>query len=354
MISNAKHPIQYHRQKKCSKYMRLLATTVATAATSCFLGMQFAFSYKSFATTESFLSSMTSMEKAGDATFAKEQCQVKAYHQLCFNFDGIGSSKCHANPKEFLENKFIEYKPTSKELKARALMAEKKITNLSVGSAKSNICNDVTTQGTLCTDKAELDLFKLDSWLNLLQSTISSPSNHERHDGGFDVIFSEHVLEHFDPIQAQYIAAAAFAVLKPGGVFRIAVPDGYKPSPSYQQYIRPGGTPSGAGQNHMVAWTVDSLPAIFRATGFDIIPREHFDMYGIFHSSADAYDKDNEYGKVMRSLKHDGRNVKPYKNVSNSIGKLHAGDLKADEPMYTSLWFDSVKPVSCDIILTKP
>ena len=33
--------------------------------------------------------------------------------------------------------------------------------------------------------------------------------------------------------------------MKPGGRWRIAVPDGYKPDDEYQIYVGQGGTPSG-------------------------------------------------------------------------------------------------------------
>jgi Uncharacterized protein conserved in bacteria len=372
MIPKAKHPIRLHKAKKRTKYLLLTALILVTVAVSSVLpiGMHFfaLFSYPSPSNDSKSLLSMSpppliATEHSEETTSATEKsCGAKVYHQLCLRFDGADSLKCHKHPKEFLEKKFSEYTPSETEMKARALMKEKKITHLSVGAAKSKICSDVIRRATLCTDRAELDLFELNSWLNLLQSTISYTSSsggsarsalnsNGHNDGGFEVIFSEHVLEHFDPMQVQYIAAAAFAVLKPGGIFRIAVPDGYKPSPSYQTYIRPGGTPSGAGQNHMVAWTVDTLPTIFRTAGFDIIPREHFDAHGHFHSATDAYDKDDVYGKVNRSLKHDVRNMKPYKSISNTMGTLNADDLKPDEPMYTSLWFDAVKPLDCDVLL---
>jgi len=165
------------------------------------------------------------------------------------------------------------------------------------------------------------------------------------------VLFAEHVIEHFEPTQVSRIASLAFSFLKKRGRIRVAVPDGFKPSPSYQKYIRPGGTNSGSGQHHMVAWTIENLPPLFESAGFEISPVEYFDASGKFHSAKDAYDGDRSYGKVRRSWKHDGRNVKPYVDHSYNWGKLSTTDLAADEPLFTSLWFDAIKPQSCDAIL---
>jgi predicted SAM-dependent methyltransferase len=45
-------------------------------------------------------------------------------------------------------------------------------------------------------------------------------------DATFDGAFSEHVLEHFTEEDGQRLAAEVARVLKPGGVFRVVVPDG--------------------------------------------------------------------------------------------------------------------------------
>lgn len=49
----------------------------------------------------------------------------------------------------------------------------------------------------------------------------------------FEGIFSEHVLEHFDPEQGLFVLGECFRVLRPGGVIRIIVPDGEKIIGSY-------------------------------------------------------------------------------------------------------------------------
>mmetsp|Transcript_15547 Transcript_15547/g.29316 ORF Transcript_15547/g.29316 Transcript_15547/m.29316 type:complete len:1043 (+) Transcript_15547:169-3297(+) len=265
-------------------------------------------------------------------------CLMNSLYQLCVTLEEDQLNDCYANPKSFVEGQFEQYVPSKKEEKASRIMKENKINKISIGAAQSGICDDITTGETLCTDRDNFDLLKINSWMNLF-----GPTQGE----GFGVLFAEHVLEHFDPMQVQQIAAMAFSLLMPGGVFRIAVPDGYKPSPSYQNYIRAGGTESNAGQNHMVAWTVDTLPTIFEKAGFDIKLREYFTKEGKFVSSHDVFDNDEFYGKVKRSSK-DVRNVKPLKDVKNAVGTILVSDLKQGEPMYTSLWFDAVKPMSCE------
>jgi Uncharacterized protein conserved in bacteria len=270
-------------------------------------------------------------------------CITNSLYQLCSAFKGVQLQECYANPESFVRGHFDQYRPSRKEKKAGDTIMEHGIRKISIGSARSGICDDVTTGQTICTDRDNFDLLKLDSWMNLFDAT---------HGEGFDVLFAEHVLEHFEPIQAQQIAAISFALLKPGGVFRIAVPDGYKPSPSYQYYIRAGGTESNAGQNHMVAWTVESLPTIFENVGFEIQLKEYFTKGGKFVTSSGVFDNDGIYGKVKRSSK-DERNEKPYKDVHNELGALFVSDLQEGEPMYTSLWFDAVKPSACNYTLSK-
>jgi predicted SAM-dependent methyltransferase len=45
-------------------------------------------------------------------------------------------------------------------------------------------------------------------------------------DGSFDGVFSEHVLEHFTKQDGLLLAVEVARVLRPGGVFRVVVPDG--------------------------------------------------------------------------------------------------------------------------------
>jgi len=203
-------------------------------------------------------------------------CISNAFHQLCSSFSELMSEDslhhntthdsetilCHKDPETFLKNQNLtKCNPIKTQLATRALMYDKQIRRLSVGASKQGVCSDVVMGHTLCTDREQLDLLETSSWMSLILATHKQDNDDSTLDvEGFDVVFSEHVVEHFGLMQAEQITAASFLMLKPGGRFRVAVPDGYKPSSTYQQYVRPGATPSGAGQKHMVVWTVDTLP----------------------------------------------------------------------------------------------
>lgn len=282
----------------------------------------------------------TSASAVPSAT-SMDSCLASAYLYLCLPTHQKKQvhPECYADPVAFFKNSYKGYTPTFKEAAAKKVLQTNNVRHVSIGcgSASGFLCDQVVKGKTLCTDRPDLDLFETNSW----QSLISVAED------GLEVIFASHVLEHFEPVQISKIAAAAFLALKPGGVFRVNVPDGYKPATSYQRYIRVGGTPSGSGQNHMVAWTIDNMPPLFESVGFEIVQREHFDVTGKFFTAPDAYEKDQEYGMVTRSFKHDYRNVKPYKDFKNPTGIILANELKEGEPMYTSLWFDAVKPAAC-------
>ena len=204
---------------------------------------------------------------------------------------------------------------------------------LEVGSAQPpGLCKG----SWLCTDRNALDLFLADDWAAIfsLESVTA--------------ILAEHVLEHLTPLQVQHLAAIAYLYLKPGGRFRVAVPDGYRPDSAYQEFIRVGGTPSGQGNRHMVAWTADTLPAIFEGVGFGIELHEYHDATGAFHANPAAYGTIAAWGNITRSYRHDVRNLPgnaPRKRAalaraSNSTFRTRALRLSG----YTSLWFDAIKP----------
>ena len=272
-------------------------------------------------------------------------CMERAMMILCSHQERDGSTfkTCMDSPTKFFAKRLQASVVTDAEEEARSLLEDYHITAVAIGAGKKEVlesggrCSAAVPGATLCTDRAQLDLFEFVSWLKLFRGK-QSPK----------VLIAEHVLEHFHPLQIQVIAASAFLMLKPGGVFRIAVPDGYKPSPNYQQYIRAGSTSSGQGQSHMVSWTFDNLTPLFQDAGFKIVPREHFDARGDFQTSDNAYDYDERYGKIKRSFRHDKRNNVTSKNVIVSkSGRLDPSDLKPGEPIYTSLWFDAVKPKDC-------
>ncbi len=120
--------------------------------------------------------------------------------------------------------------------------------------------------------------------------------------------------------EAKQAAGLAFEFVKPGGSFRVAVPDGNHPDGDYVEQVKPGGTGPGA-DDHKILYDIDSLTALFRAAGFIVEPLEFFDGNGRFH----AVDWSDDRGRVIRSRRYDHRNT-PEKLV------------------YTSLIIDAVRP----------
>ena len=131
---------------------------------------------------------------------------------------------------------------------------------------------------------------------------------------------AEHVLEHLTPEQASLASVNLYSLLKRGGRWRIAVPDGFHPDEDYIEQVRPGGTGDGS-DDHQVLYNVESLTDLLRKAGFIVESIEWFDCFGRFNS----VEWGSEGGNISRSLKNDPRNqIKPYG--------------------YTSLIVDAVKP----------
>ena len=133
---------------------------------------------------------------------------------------------------------------------------------------------------------------------------------------------AEHVWEHLSEQDARTANANCFEFLIPGGHFRIAVPDGYKPDPAYLEYVRPGGVGAGA-KDHKILYNYQLLTQHLQLAGFHVQLLEYWDENGSFHfhewSPADGY--------VDRSKRFDPRNQ---------------GDFLA----YTSLIVDAIRPKS--------
>jgi len=137
--------------------------------------------------------------------------------------------------------------------------------------------------GWVKTDIPHFDALKKSDWEHFLA------------DKKIDQLFSEHVLEHLTDIQNNELAKLTFHYLKPGGVFRIAVPDGYHKNPDYIEYVKPGGSGLGA-DDHKVLWNIDTLSAVYRNVGFLVTGREYYDKEGNLHTE----DLDPGLGVVLR------------------------------------------------------
>lgn len=137
-------------------------------------------------------------------------------------------------------------------------------------------------------------------FLNLLR-----PNDWERFfkPNSIDAMLAEHVWEHLTPAEGLFAARVCFQYLKPRGYLRVAVPDGFHPSPAYLEHVRVGGTGAGA-DDHKVLYNYKTLTGLFEEAGFRVKLYEHFDEAGHFHCEAWL----PEDGTILRSAKFDERN----------------------------------------------
>ena len=141
--------------------------------------------------------------------------------------------------------------------------------------------------------------------------------------GSISRLLAEHVWEHLNPDEAAVAARICFDYLRPGGVFRLAVPDGLFPNEEYQRVVQVGG-PGPADHpaaSHKVLYDYRTLPPVFLAAGFRVQMLEWWDERGVFH----AEEWDEREGFVYRSARFDHR------NRDGALG-------------FTSLIIDAIKP----------
>ena len=181
---------------------------------------------------------------------------------------------------------------------------------VSVKAAKRIVVGAARTAypGWASTDRATLDLLRRDDFARHWE-----PDSRE-------AFLAEHVWEHLSEEQGRRAAANCFEFLRSGGRLRIAVPDGLNPDAEYREYVRPGGTGSGA-DDHKILYTAASLKALLESVGFACTLLEFWDEAGEFH----ATEWDDSQGHIMRSRHFDSRN--------------QDGGLR-----YTSLIIDALKP----------
>ncbi|GHF56688.1 hypothetical protein GCM10017781_36270 [Deinococcus metalli] len=143
-------------------------------------------------------------------------------------------------------------------------------------------------------------------------------------DARADAFLCEHVWEHLTPEQAAVAARTAFEWLRPGGVLRVAVPDGHHPDPAYRALVAVHGP--GPAHDHFVLYTVETLTPVFEDAGFRVRPLEWWDAAGTFHHVPWRV----EDGPVYRSRRLDHRNA--------------AWREGRGGPGFTSVIVDAVKP----------
>lgn len=162
--------------------------------------------------------------------------------------------------------------------------------------------SDVGPAGWILTDVYDLDITRAESWARFCPP------------GSIDNLFCEHVLEHIAEADTAQALALALQYLKPGGCFRIAVPDGHSPDADYIDSVKVDGSGPGA-EDHKVLYTIDTLRPPLEAAGFSVQPLEYFDAEGKFH--AVAWSDDN--GRVRRSRRYDPRNTPAEINYSSLV-----------------------------------
>lgn len=118
-----------------------------------------------------------------------------------------------------------------------------------------------------------------------------------------DNIMAEHVWEHLWEHEIKLTNANCYQFLKKGGKLRLAVPDGFFPDKEYIEYVRPGGTGSGA-DDHKILFNYNSLTKSLEKAGFVVKLLEWWDEQGNFHFT----DWDIKDGYIMRSKRFDKRN----------------------------------------------
>ena len=162
----------------------------------------------------------------------------------------------------------------------------------------------ITFDGWFQTDKELLDVTSPEDW-----SILFKPES-------IDYVMSEHMLEHLSEDEARIAATECYRYLKPGGLFRVAVPDGFRRDAAYVKEAAP------PNDGHKVFYNVNTLTALLEGVGFKTTPLEYFDAAEQFR----AITWDEKDGMIRRSARFDTQQ-----------------DFKRDGLFYTSLIIDARK-----------
>jgi len=163
----------------------------------------------------------------------------------------------------------------------------------------------VRLPGWLQTDKELLDVTSPSDW-----SALFEPES-------IDSLLSEHMLEHLTETEARIALTECYRYLKRGGLFRIAVPDGYRRDAAYVAEASP------PNDGHQALYNIDTLTALLQSVGFATTPLEYFDAQEQFH----AVPWDEKEGLVRRSARFDTQQ-----------------DFRRGNLFYTSVIVDARKP----------
>ncbi len=137
--------------------------------------------------------------------------------------------------------------------------------------------------GWIQTDKEILDVTSPSDWSALFERE------------SIDSLLSEHMLEHLSEDECKIALGECYRYLKSGGLFRVAVPDGYRRDPVYVAEASP------PNDGHQVFFNVETLTAALQSAGFTTTPLEYFDAQEQFH----AVPWDEKDGLIQRSARFD-------------------------------------------------
>ncbi|KAB2319757.1 methyltransferase domain-containing protein [Betaproteobacteria bacterium SCN1] len=185
-------------------------------------------------------------------------------------------------------------------------------------------------EGWLATDINQLNIVEDSSWGRLFNP------------GSIDRILAEHVLEHLTMRELGSALRHIYKYLRPGGIFRLAVPDAFHPSRYYYNLVKPGGweTP----YEHLLFLDHEILSRIGSETGFEVRLLEYFDEHGFFHDTSYR----NEDGIVQRCARNNsGLNASDEAVMTQFHASIpeHLRQQFVERQMsYTSLIADLVKP----------
>jgi len=163
----------------------------------------------------------------------------------------------------------------------------------------------LTTGGWIPTDVKMLDVTSERMWRRLF-----APDSIDR-------LVAEHLFEHLSDSGCEAAFAECFRYLSPGGLLRIAVPDGNRRDSVYIEEVSP------PRDGHQILFTVDGLRQRLVQAGFQVKPLEYFDAKGEFH----CFPWSERDGLIRRSARHDRQE------------RFKRGTL-----FYTSLIVDARKP----------
>jgi predicted SAM-dependent methyltransferase len=143
----------------------------------------------------------------------------------------------------------------------------------------------INQQGWFQTDKDILDVTSPDDW-----SVLFEP-------GSIDSLLSEHMFEHLTEDEARSALTECHRYLKPSGLFRLAVPDGYRRDLTYVKEVAP------PNDGHKMLYNIDTLTGLLQSVGFTTTPLEYFDKQERFH----AVPWDQNEGMIHRSVRFDSQ-----------------------------------------------